>query len=105
MKSSTTHYPKQHMFVKKRRRTKPEGQGAPAPEQPSLCHFRYGNTTELGAADQFVTSLDSSGSVRPACFKLSLLIQTHLSHAQDNQHDHDNYNQNRIVRERGRQVM
>jgi len=28
-----------------------------------VSHFHYGNTTELGAAGQFVTSLDSSGSV------------------------------------------
>ena len=70
VKPSTTHYPKQYLFVKKKEEgKKPEGQGAPAPEKPSLSHFHYGNTTELGAADQFVTSLDSSGSVRPACFK------------------------------------
>ena len=37
----------------------PEGEGAPAPEKPSLSHIHYGNTTELGAAGQFVTSLDS----------------------------------------------
>jgi len=43
---------------------KTEGEGAPAPEKPSLSHFHYGNTTELGAAGQFVTSLDSSRSVR-----------------------------------------
>ena len=36
--------------------------------------FHYGNTHELGATGQFVTSLDSSGSVRPACFKPGLLI-------------------------------
>ena len=30
----------------------------------SLSHFHYGNITELIAAGQFVTSLDSSGSVR-----------------------------------------
>ena len=40
------------------------GEGAPAPEKPSLSHFHYGNTTELGAAGQFVTSLDMSGSER-----------------------------------------
>jgi len=45
------------MFVKKKKSRKiPEGEGAPAPEKPSLSHFQYGNTTELGAADQFVTS-------------------------------------------------
>ena len=72
VKSSTAHYPKQHMFVLKKK--KPEGEGAPAPEKPSRSHFHYGNTTELDAAGQFVTSLDSSGSVRPACFKPGLPI-------------------------------
>jgi len=57
------------MFVKKRKEKKPGGEGAPAPEKTSLSHFHYGNTTELSAAGQFVRSLDSSGSVRPACFK------------------------------------
>jgi len=33
------------------------------PKAPSLSHSHYGNITELIAADQFVTSLDSSGSV------------------------------------------
>jgi len=60
--------------IKKEEEKKPEGEGAPAPEKPSLSHFHYGNTTELGAAGQFVTSLDSSGSVRPACFKPGLPI-------------------------------
>jgi len=32
MKPSTTHYPKQHLFVKKKKKKKPEGEGAPAPE-------------------------------------------------------------------------
>jgi len=48
--------------LKKQKKT--EGEGAPAPEKPSLSHSDYGNTTGLGAAGQFVTSLDSSGSVR-----------------------------------------
>jgi len=74
VKPSTDHYPKQHLFVKKKKKKKPEGEGAPAPEKPSLSHFHHGNTTELGAAGQFVTSLDSSGSVRPACFKPGLPI-------------------------------
>ena len=43
---------------------KEKGEGTLAPEKPSLAHFHYGNTTELGAAGKFVTSLDSSGSVR-----------------------------------------
>jgi len=59
VKPSTAFYPKQHMFVKRKRKKKPEVEGAPAPEKSSLSHFHYGNITELGAADQFVTSLDS----------------------------------------------
>ena len=59
-----------HVCLKK----KPERESAPAPEKPRLSYFHYGNTTELGAAGQFVTSLDSSGSARPACFKPVLLI-------------------------------
>jgi len=51
-------------MCRKKKKGKPEGAGAPAPEKPSLCHFHYGNPTELGAAGQFVTSLDSSGSVK-----------------------------------------
>jgi len=52
----------------------PEGEGAPVPEKPSLFHFHYGNTTELDTVVQFVTSLDSSGSVMPACFPPGLPI-------------------------------
>ena len=63
-----------HFCLKKKRKKKPEGECAPAPEKPSLSHFHYGNTTEPGAAGQFVTSLDSSGSVRPVCFKPGLPI-------------------------------
>jgi len=74
MKPSTAHNPKQHLFVLKKEEEKPEGEGVPAPEKPSLSHFHYGNTTELDSAGQFVTSLDSSGSVRPACFTLGLPI-------------------------------
>jgi len=53
-----------------------------------------------------VTSLDSlaSGSVGPAGSNPGLRIYTHLSHEQDNPHAHSNYNYNRIVRKRGRQV-
>jgi len=32
MNPSTDHYPKQHLFVTKKRRKKPEGEGAPVPE-------------------------------------------------------------------------
>ena len=67
--------PKATLVCKKRKKNeKPEGEVAPAPEKTSLSHFHYGNNTELGAAGQFVTSLDSSGNVRPACFKPGLLI-------------------------------
>jgi len=48
-------------LVCKKKEGKPEEEGAPAPEKPSLSHFHYGNTTELGTAGQFVTSLDSAG--------------------------------------------
>jgi len=60
---------------------------------PSLSYFHFGNSTELIAACQFVTSLDSSGSV------------SFRQHEHDNPHAHDNYNHNRIVRERTRQVI
>jgi len=59
------------LTVKKK---KPEREGAPALENPSLSHLHYGNATELGASGQFVTSLDSSRSVRPECFKPGLPI-------------------------------
>jgi len=58
--------PKEHILEKK----KLQGEGAPTPEKPSLAHFHYGNTIELGAAGHFVTS----GSMRPACFKPGLPI-------------------------------
>ena len=32
VKPSTAHYPKQHLFVRKKKKKKPKGQGAPAPE-------------------------------------------------------------------------
>jgi len=34
-----------------------EGESAPAPEKPSLSLFQHGNSTELGTAGQFLTSL------------------------------------------------
>ena len=58
---------------KKQNKT-PEGECAPVPEKPSLSHFHYGNCTEMGPAGQFMTSLDSSGSVGPAGLKPGLLI-------------------------------
>ena len=33
MKSSNAHYPKQHMFVKKKEEENPKGESAPAPER------------------------------------------------------------------------
>ena len=57
---------------------------------PSFSYFHYGNIIELIAAGQFVTSLDSSGSV--SC----------RQHEHDNPHAHDNDNHNKIVRERSR---
>jgi len=72
----TLHRPlhKATLFCKTKMNIKSEEEGTPAPEKPSLAHFHYGNTTELGAAGQFVTSLDSSGIVRPAGLKPSLPI-------------------------------
>ena len=32
VKPSNAHYPKQHLFVRKKKKEKPEGEGAPAPE-------------------------------------------------------------------------
>ena len=63
MKPSNAHYPKQHLF-KKTKKKRQTGEGGPAPEKPSLSHSHNGNTTGLGAAGQFVTSLVSSGSVK-----------------------------------------
>ena len=56
------HHPlsKQHVFALKK---KTEGESAPAPEKQSLSHFQYGNSTKLGPAGQFLSSLYSSGSV------------------------------------------
>jgi len=33
VKPSTAHYPPKHLFVKKEKEKKPEGEGAPKPEQ------------------------------------------------------------------------
>jgi len=66
VKSSNVHHQsKATLFgLKKKKKRKLEGEGAPSPEKPSLSHFAYENSTELGPPGQFVTSLDSSGSVR-----------------------------------------
>jgi len=81
MKSSNAHYPKQHMFVIKKRRINPKERCACTREVEDaltgLLHFHYGNDTELadepvdpaseqnhlGPSGQFLTNLDSSGSV------------------------------------------
>ena len=80
-KSSTAHFPKQHMFVKKKRR-KTRGRRrfcTREVEDPpkGLSHFHYRNDTEpadgpvdpaseqnhMGPPGQYLTSLDSSESV------------------------------------------
>jgi len=66
--------PKATLVCKEKKKEKPEGEGAPEPEKPSRSYFHYGNTIELSATGQFVTSLDSSGSVRPAGLKPGLPI-------------------------------
>jgi len=90
--TAAAHYPKEHLFVKSKEK-KPRRRRHTCTRAPSLSYFHYGNTTELIAAGQFVTSLDSSGSV------------SFGQHAHDNPHAHDNFNHNKIVRERSRQVM
>jgi len=64
----------QHLFVLKKQGKKPQGEIAPAPEKQSLSHLHHGNSTELGPAGQFFTSLDSSGSVGPAGLRPGLSI-------------------------------
>jgi len=66
--------PRATLDCKKKKEEKTQGEGAPTPEKPSLSHFHYGNTTELGAAGQFVTILDSFWSASPACLKPGLPI-------------------------------
>jgi len=78
MKSSTVHYPKQHMlFYKKIRRGRRTCTREVEDPLTGLSHFHYGNDTDLadepvdpaseynfmGPPGQFFTSLDSSGSV------------------------------------------
>jgi len=60
--------PKAALVCVNKKKETPDGEGAPATEKTSLSHFHYGNTTELSAAGQFVTSLDSSGSGVLFCF-------------------------------------
>jgi len=49
VKSSTAHHQSKVTLVvlKNREKRKLEGEGALAPEQPSLPHLLYGNSTEL----------------------------------------------------------
>jgi len=75
VKSFTAHHQsrvaKQHLFVKNK---KTAGERTPVPEKPSLSHFHYGNGTELGPPCQYVTSLDSSGSVKTEGLFVCLLL-------------------------------
>jgi len=56
----------------------------------------------MGRPGQYLTSLDSSGSVRPVSLKPGISIQPHLSHEQENTYADKSSNSNRVVRERGR---
>jgi len=85
--------PKATLLCKKQKKKKPEEGRRTCTRAPSLSYFHHENITELIAAGRFVTSLDSSGSV------------SFGQHEHDNPHAHENYNHNRIVRERSRQVM
>jgi len=44
-------------MCREKKKGKPEGEGAPATEKPSLSDFHYGNPTELGAAVVLLASL------------------------------------------------
>jgi len=69
-----------------------------------ISHFQYGNGIEpadepvdpaseqnhMGPPGQFLTSLDSFGSVRRVSLKLVLPIEPHLSHKRDNPLADDN---------------
>jgi len=97
VKSSTAHYPKQHMFVKKnkiRRRRHPCTREVENP-LTSVSHFHYRNDTEqanepvdptseqnrMGPPGQYLTSLYSSGSVRPVSLKpgISFSLTCHMN--------------------------
>jgi len=62
------------MFVLKKEKEKPEGEGAPAPEKPSLSHSIMETLLNWVLLASFVMSSDSSGSVKPVCFNPGLLI-------------------------------
>ena len=85
--------PKATLVCKNKKEEKTRRRRRTCTRAPSLSYYHHGNITGLIAAGQFVTSLDSSGSV---IFE---------QHEHDNPHAHDNYNHNRIVRARSRQVM
>jgi len=75
VKSSTAHYQSNATLVcLKKKKKNPEGESVPAPEKQSFPHFHHGNSTELGPAGQFLTRVDSSGSVGPVGLKPGLSI-------------------------------
>jgi len=90
VKSSTAHHPKQRRFVKIKKTRRRRRTCTREVEDPltGLSHFRYRNGTQpadepvdpaseqnhMGPPDQFLTSLDSSGSVRPVSLKPGLSI-------------------------------
>jgi len=55
--------PKATLVCKKKKRENPK-EKAQLHQRTSHSYFHYGNVTELIAAGQFMTSLDSSGSVK-----------------------------------------
>jgi len=97
----------QHLFVmKKKRRGRHIFTRKVEDPQTGNSHFQYGNGLEpadepvdptseqnhMGPPGQFLTSLDSSGSVRRVSLKMVLSIEPHLSHERDNPHADDNCN-------------
>ena len=110
-----------HFCLKKKKKNPKENPCTREVEDPltGLSHFHYGNDTELaeapvdlaseqnhiGPPGQYLTSLDSSGSVRPVSLKPGLSIHPHPSNKQENAHSDNSCNYDRVVRERGRQVI
>ena len=96
MKPSTAHYPKQQLFVFKKKPRRRRRTCTREVEDPptGLSYFQYGNGTELaddtepadepvdpaseqnhmGPPSQFLTITDSSGSVRPVSLKPDLSV-------------------------------
>jgi len=64
--------PKATLVCKNKKRRKNPKEKAHLHQKPSLSHFHNGMGAQ--AAGQFVMSLDSSGSVRPTCYKPGVLI-------------------------------